>query len=346
MRVVFRVFVYLVICVVFCCFAEKQCLAKSGRIITDMAGRQVVLPKRVKRIVTTFKPATLCVFCLGLTKYLVGVDTDSTRDPFDVALYPQITKVTRVGSKSQGLNFETIVSLKPDVVIIYAQKDGLQIADRLSELNIAVIVILPETINTLKQCLRLVAQLVDEPERAEKVIQAMDDVLKLVRDKVNHIPAGKRKTVYYASPRGFFSTASGELLQDKMISMAGGINVGHGLKGYFQDISPEQLIFWNPDIIVVSRNILASTRKILSRPEFYGIKAVSNKETYCFPSNIAPWDFPSPLSCLGVLWLGTRLYPDLFSDMDLNQKVDEFHKLLFKKTLSDLKGQIADNVFP
>ena len=52
----------------------------EGRTFEDMAGRTVTLTGQVNRIVTTFKPTTLCLFSLGLQDKLVGIDTSSKRD--------------------------------------------------------------------------------------------------------------------------------------------------------------------------------------------------------------------------------------------------------------------------
>jgi len=90
----------------------------NGRRVTDQAGRQVMIPDKVHKIVTTFKPATLCVLSLGLAPRLVGVDTSSKRDRLSQAVFPGITQVAGVGNKSMGINFETLVSLEPDLVIL------------------------------------------------------------------------------------------------------------------------------------------------------------------------------------------------------------------------------------
>ena len=94
----------------------------GSRVVTDMAGRTLTLTRPVSRMVTTFKPATLCVFCLGLQHKLVGIDTDSRRDPLHRAVFPAVEQITAVGKKSSGLNLETIISVAPDLVVLYARK--------------------------------------------------------------------------------------------------------------------------------------------------------------------------------------------------------------------------------
>lgn len=320
--------------------------AGPPRRVVDMAGRKVDLPAGVNRIVTTFKPATLCVLALGLGDRLVGVDPGSTRERLQISVIPALAKAVPVGDKSKGVNFETVVSLKPDLVVLYAQSGGPELAGRLASLGIAAVVILPEDFAGLERALSILASAVGEPQRAARVAAAMRRVLALAREKTKALPQSRRKVVYYASPQSFFSTASGSMLQDEMIRRAGGINAGRKLTGYFQPVSPEQLLVWNPGLIAASSRLAASLGKDLARPEVKALKAAAEGKIYIFPSNITPWDFPSPLCALGVLWLGTRLYPDLFCEVDLLEEVNEFHRALFAKSFFGMGGELADQVRP
>jgi len=323
-----------------------ETLAQSERKIMDLAGREVTLPSQVKKIVTTFKPATLCALSLGLADRLVGVEESSKKEPLQLEVYPRLFQAAGVGDKSRGVNLEAVVALKPDLAVLYAQKDGLETADRLAALGIAAVIIYPEDFPGLVQSLQVLAEAVGEPWRAAKVQVAMDRILNLVHNRVGALPAASRPVVYYASPQDFFSTASGQMLQDDMITRAGGLNAGHGLNGYFQPVSPEQVLAWNPDLIAVSRRIAGSLKENLNRSEIRMVKAMTAGRVYVFPSELAPWDFPSPLTTLGVLWLGVRLHPDLFRDLDLLKEVNEFHAILFNRTFAEMGGRLADQVAP
>ena len=313
--------------------------------ITDMVGRKVIIKKNVNKIITTFKPATLCVLSLGLGEKIIGIDSSFKRGKFTNAIFPNALNIKSVGSKSVGVNFETIVSLKPDIVILYAQKDGVFIADRLEKIGISSIIILPESFISIKESLQIIARVTGQPQRAYKVQAAMDKILYIVKDKIKNIPKEKRKTGYFASPRGLFSTASGNMLQDDIFAKAGVINVSHKLKGYFQNISPEQFINWNPEIVILSQNLNKRILKRLDNPALKEVKAINQKAVYRFPSNIAPWDFPSPLSVLGTLWVAQKTYPELFTDIDMEKQINEFHKQLFGKTLNQMNGVLNDIVY-
>ena len=312
----------------------------GGRKITDMVGRSVTVPDQARRLVTTFKPASLCVTALGLQGRLAGIDTDSKRDPLQLSVDPSIADLPAVGRKSIGLNFEAILSVKPDLVILFAQKDGIAIADRLGEHGVAAIVILPEKMEALYETLRLIAGAAGAPQQAQRAIAECRRVVDLVAQRVADIRDEHRQRAYFSSPRGIFSTATGDLLQDEMITMAGAVNVGHHLSGYFREISPEQFIAWNPDIVLQSGHRHHSSHGILKQPQFAAVPAVANGRIYRFPSNIAHWDFPSPMSALGILWLAEICYPDRFRDLDMAAEIDRFHMALFGKSFAELGGKM------
>ncbi|MDA3898101.1 MAG: ABC transporter substrate-binding protein [Desulfobacteraceae bacterium] len=320
-------------------------MAENRRTITDMTGRQVTISGEVNRIIPTFKPVTLCILSLGLQNKIVGIDSHSKRDQLTRAVFPEVEKLKGVGSKSTGLNFETIVSLKPDLVVLYAQKDGRVLADRLAVMGIPAVIILPESFDSVKKSLEIIARAAGNLEKAKQIEAVMDTMLDQVAARIKTIPMAERKTGYFASPRGLFSTATGNMLQDEIMGRAGIINVAHDLNGYFQDISPEQFIAWNPDIVILSRNLGRQTLKRLNNPALSQVRAIRTKAIYRFPCNLAPWDFPSPLSVLGTLWVAKTIYPGLFADTDMNEQSNRFHQALFGKSFQEMGGTFNDIVY-
>lgn len=310
--------------------------------VVDAAGRQVELPEQARRVVTTFKPATLFVLSLRQPQSLVGIDTPSRHDPLVRCAAPELTKLPGVGSKSQGINLETVLGLQPDLVILYAHKEGVKLADRLQRSGIPAVVIKPERFDSINDTLKILGKALGQTRQAKQAIQAIQNVQGMMQDRLRDLEQQKRKRVYYAAPHGVLTTAPADLLQDELIQMAGGINVSGHLRGYFKQISAEQLIQWSPEAIAVCRMIRPQARSIFSRKQFALLPAVQEDNLHVFPSSLTPWDFPSPLSVLGALWLGNRLYPELFADFSLIQEVDAFHQILFGKSLTEMSGELDD----
>jgi len=329
----------------FLLMTQSTALSREDRTITDMAGRRVVIHGDVHKIIPTFKPVTLCILSLGLQSRLVGIDTHSKKDKLTRTVFPGVTKLTSVGTKSTGINLETILSLSPDLVILYAQKDGLYLAERLESMGIAAIIIMPESMDNIRRSLEMISRAVGLPQQYSSAINAMDNVLALVDSRIETIPLQDRKKAYFASSRNFFNTAAGNMLQDNILIRAGMVNVSHDLTGYFQDISPEQLLNWNPDIVFLSRNLHGEGLALLHNPAIQRVSAICNKQIYRFPGSLAPWDFPSPLSALATLWAACQAYPERFKDIDITAYSNAFHQQLFNKTMVDMGGTL-DNSLP
>ncbi len=327
------------VCILFC---GSQ--LKAGTVVKDAANRQVEIPERVDRLVTTFKPATLLVLSLNAADALVGVDSSSRYDPLSLAVAPEMAELTAVGSKAEDLSIETIISLDPDLVILYSQKTGVQLADRLQESGFPAVVIAPETFDSIQKTLAMLGQALGRSPQAEQVQQAMHRMQQQVQSRIQDLEPEERKTVYYAGPSGFLTTSPSGMLQDMIIQRAGGINAASELHGYFKQVSMEQLISWAPNSIIISRMIRPQAKKILKQGQFCLLPAVQDDEVHVFPSTLAPWDFPSPLSSLGVLWLAARLYPERFADISLMQQINDFHRVLFGQSFEAMGGHLDDSL--
>ena len=79
---------------------------------------------------------------------------------------------------------------------------------------------------------------------------------------------------------------------------------------------------------------------VLGQPPYANVAAVARHRVHPFPSNIAPWDFPSPLSAAGVLWLAARCYPERFTDVNLIDEVERLHLAFFGKGFGALGGKL------
>ncbi len=265
------------------------------RFITDMTGRRVVITGPVKRVVSTFKPASLCVLSLGFAHTLVGVDNSSRKDPLQQAVWPDIQHLAGVGTKSMGINLETLVSLEPDLVIFYSQNDGLSATEKLTAMGIPCIVILPESFDSILEAMALIAHAMGGSQRISFVRDQMEAVLSLVDNRLADLPVSREKTGYFASTLGLLRTATGNMLQDEIFSRARIRNVSSHLTGYFQDISPEQLVEWNPDIMVLSQHMKKNQVRLLDLAPLQGITAISQTGSFAalpaWPHGISlpPW---------------------------------------------------------
>ncbi len=339
----------LLLCVlfIFCLFtgcAQTQTGETSAdtRTVTDQAGRKVEIPAEVNRIVTTWRPCTYLVFAVGGQEKLVGVDNGSTATPFTVGVYPEIENVAKVGDKKSGINVEEVVAAKPDVVCVWAEASNDGIIEQLETQGIPTLVIIPESAEEMKEAAALLGEVLGLTEQADKVIGYYDDTIAMIKDRLKDVPESERKRVYLAGAHGILSSCGSDFYQHYLIEQAGGVNVAAELKGGWQNVSPEQLVAWDPDVIIADPYCKESMDDALKMdPGLKALKAVKNDQLYSFPK-IGQWSFPIPQSAMGILWLSKTLYPEQFEDIDLEKEVNSYYEEFFGVTYTELGGSDLD----
>src|SRR5690606_14250009 len=135
---------------------------------------------------------------------------------------------------------------------------------------------------------------------------------------------------------GILSSCGSDFYQHYLIEQAGGVNVAAELKCGWQNVSPEQLVAWGPDVIIADPYCKESMDDALKMdPGLNALKAVKNNQLYSFPK-IGQWSFPIPQSAMGILWLSKTLYPEQFEDIDLEKEVNSYYEEFFGVTYTEL----------
>jgi len=305
----------------------------STKNIVDMGGKTVAVPSDVQRlIITCYGGATQEVAVMGGKDKIIAQPPQ--KFPVFIKMYPDLAKVPNVGS-FDDLNLESIMKMNPDVVInsVTASKGNAKVEEN----SIPVIQVYTgkATLDNIYNEFRMVGDLVNAPDRAEKLISYWDKKKALLNERISTIPENERKHVYYMLG-GPLHTNGEKWWGQSFVTIAGGINVADGI-GDVRDINAEQLAQWDPDVIVVSANegSYVTDEAIAANPQLAGLKAVKNGSVYHIPIGGFWWDRPSPESPLGFLWLAKTLYPDKFSDIDMTSETKEFFKEFYGYDLSD-----------
>ena len=306
--------------------------AFAEKIVTDMAGRKVEVPDEVNKIVTTYRSATQFVFCLGVQDRLAASDLSFEKVSLFRKLYDG-EDLPNVGSKNRGINIEQILEVDPDLVILFPHNIGPEVAKRLKDYDIASVIIKPESYEQIKETTQILGKAIGVEERAKNVINQYDKIINIVDSR----DIEDKKKVYFANSE-LLDTVGEGMLQTSMIELAGGINPAKDVKSGFIKTSLEELLKWNPDYIVVSQYYSGSVEELLNRPELQQLKAIKNENVYRFPSKVEPWDFPSPSSYLGIVWLAEKLYPEKYEDINVEQVVEEYYNTLYDKSYKELGG--------
>lgn len=314
--------------------------------ITDQTGRTVELPEKVKRVDTSYRIATEIIMGLGAGDRLVGVDSaSSSRSAFYSKFLPSFKDKPTTGSAGGG-NAESIAALKPDIVIVSLVKGpGVAKIKQLESAGLKAIGIRCETPNELILGVRTIGTIVGEEEKAEEYVSYYEGVRDLIRRRLADLENSERVPVFISGSGGILTSCGKKMYQSAVIDIAGGRNVAASISaGGWANISPEQLIRWDPSVILTVQYghsmgpCPATPEDIIEDSRFSTLTAVKNEKVYMFPSNISPWDYPSMQSVLGLLWVAKTLHPDRFADIDMTAYADDFYSRFFGKSFRDAGG--------
>lgn len=315
------------------CSPKSTPTLNSHKTITDQAGREVEIPSKIEKIYCTSPLGSVFIYSLCPEK-LAAWNNKLSEKSLEY-LMPETGKLPIAGSlqgKKSG-NIEEIANLKPDIVISMGDINDLTISgvEKFQKQSNIPFILVDGKMDELPEAYRFVGNLLDKKDEAEKLALYCEKVLKESEEIVKNIKDDEKVKVYYAEgPKGLETDPEGSL-HSEVIKYAGGKNVAdfpvkHGARN---TVSMEQIITWEPDVIVADSNVF-------NDGSWEQLSAVKENKIYIIPSLPFSW-FDKPPSInrlLGIKWFQSCLYPDLYKG-NITEDTKEFFKLFYHKNLSD-----------
>lgn len=275
-------------------------------VLTDELGRRVSLPAPAQRIVSLSPGNTEILFAIGAGPQVVGRDAYSD--------YPEAAKqVTDIGGGFGELNTEVILAQKPDLVLAGALTPPEQLK-ALEGLGLTVFSVAnPKDFPGLFDNIRLVAQLAGRASQAEELITGLQQRVAAVQQKLG-TPAS-RLLVFYeldgTDPNAPWTPGPGSFV-DRLITLAGGENLGSQLKSEWVQVSIEELIARNPQIILIGDATWGGVTlgAVKARPGWDALQAIKNNQLFIFDDNLV--SRPGPRLVDGLEAMAKLLHPELF----------------------------------
>lgn len=320
-------------------FALTSCINpsfnnKDGFMVKDMLGREVKVPKEVKKIVGIRAGALRLLLYCGANDMIAGIEeTERRPGKLYIDAYPELKNLPVIGP-AMGGDAELILKSGPDVIFIsyttIADADALQ-----EKTRIPVVAIECPEFATEKEKLfdsfRLIGKIINRTERVDSLIGFVNNSLyELDKRTKNNNPDFKPKVyiggVPYSGSHGINSTQPfyPPFIFTNSRNVASSIDnslVSH-VKGTF--IDKEQLLIWNPDILFIDKSGLNIVKKDLSQGNalFENLKAVQNDNIYTlYPYNNYAINYEMVL--VNSWYVASILYPEQFSDIDFSFKANE-----------------------
>ena len=309
-------------------------LPKQMEQVTDMMGHTVTVPRRVVRIATLSATATQLVFAVGAQDQLVVASFGSAvKGKAMGAIYPRLTQVPEAGNQNAA-NIETLLAARPDIVLT---EEGPAL-DQMKAVGLPAYAFSAEQPGQLTDAIRKMGVLTGYTAEAAASLDLLATKMKVVADAVGAVEMARRLRVYVAGT-GIFKTFAGDFFQTFMVRNAGGVSVSEQLTGGKVDVSPEQVLVWNPDVIILTSYTRDTVSDVLANPKLQNVVAVRDHRVYVMPRYVVSWDMPVPESFLGTMWLAHKLYPDQVR-FDMSAEIAEFYRQFYGFTVpaADLAG--------
>lgn len=215
--------------------ANKQ----SAIVMVDDAGDTVRLAGPAKRIISLIPSATETLIAIHATRQIVG----KTR--YDVA--KEVDSLPSVGGGIDP-SIETVVSLKPDLVLAWDNDKRRDVRNKLVAAGIQVFSLRTEDTADVYRGIGNLGRLTAHDSEAKAITTGLRATIDSVRSAVAGHPIKRVMFVVYPDPP---LTAGPHTFVDELIGVAGGASVFHDADKLWPNVSMEEIVKRAPELLIV-----------------------------------------------------------------------------------------------
>lgn len=314
------------------------------REITDMAGRKVTVPaaENIESVFSAGPVAAIFLYMVAPDK-LLGWNYELN----DVEKSIILDKYQDLPNFGMGdaVNYEAVIAANPTIAINSGKINDTMVSDcdALSESLGIPVVAVDNELNNSAEAFRFMGELLGVEDHAEELAQYAEQVFTDI-NALSDIPEEKKVSVYFGNGEDSLETAPRGSQHAQILDAINAVNVAD-LElgdGFRVQISAEQLLAWDPDVIVVNGEPKAdksgnsAAEDILSNPDYASLKAVQDQKVYGTPNAPFSWvDRPAgPNRLIGMRWFSALIYPE-YIKCDINEEIHKFFDLFYHVDLSD-----------
>jgi iron complex transport system substrate-binding protein len=272
----------------------------TARVVTDEVGHQVSLPAQVHRIVSIAPNLTETLYALGAESLLVA-DTVYCDFPPEAKLKPHV-------GVPLNPSLESIVALKPDLILATTAINRLSTVDSLQRLGLPVYSTDPRTVDGMLTGVERLAEAIGIGQPGEELMSALRARLQAVDAAVQHEPASRVLFVVWESP--LISIGPKTFIADAL-RHAGAESVIKS-KEDWPNVTPEEVVRLRPDYLVYAASHgdqTPSLELLRQRPGWKNLPAVKEGHLLVISDEI---DRPAPDLVGAIEELAKKLHPAAF----------------------------------
>ncbi len=277
-------------------------------LVIDDFGRNVTIPKFPERIVSLAPSATEILFAIGAGDRVVGV-TEYCDHPSEVLELVDMGMINIVGGY-QNPNIEMIISLQPDLVVSATMLQSGVILN-LEKKGLVVIGLNPRNIDQILSNIELIGLASGQVEIAERLVYSLGKRTEYINSRVGE--ASHEARVYYELWFDPLMTSGHGTWIDEIIRLGGGVNIFHDTQNPYPTINPEEVIYRNPELIIVPLQYMGTTsiEAFRDRPGWSSIDAIKKERIFEVDEDLVLR--PGPRIIDGLEQVASLIHPELYT---------------------------------
>lgn len=253
---------------IFAVIAANPASADEIRVV-DADGQALVLDGPAQRIVSLSPHITEQLFAIGAGERIVAT--------VDWSDFPAAAKNIPLLGSSSAINYEVLLRLKPDLVIVWRSGNGEEVVARLKSLGLKVYVQEPRSIEDIPAELARLGVLTGHEADAETVINNFNGKIASLRKTYSQRQKIRVFQQIWNQP---MITLNGEHLVSDIIRLCGGENIFADAPALVVNTSLEMVVLKDPQVIVISESDGNPPDWTGDWQRWPGISAVSNQQIY------------------------------------------------------------------
>ena len=298
--------------------------------VVDGAGRILDIPAEPENatIASVYAVSVPFIEALGLGDRVLAINVKSN---FWKEADPALAEAGSVGRGTVDL--EALASFSPSVLI--HRSNDMETIEAVQRINIPVLCITVESMEDITETLTMMGRYFGAEERAAQVISWMDGKFQMIDEIVAKIPEADRKTVLVLGGESG-RIAADDMLQAWMAEKAGGKYVAENTANNrnWVNVGVEQIFTWNPQFLFATSStpLDYSIEELMADDAWSAVAAVKENHFHQIPAKLDSWDIPGVSCVIGTMYMLHKMYPEHFSQEQLEQEVTEYYEFMFSKT--------------
>ena len=294
-----------------------------GEVFKDGYGRTILvipegievpdLPATIVRVpaqrIASFTPSvTETLFAIGKGNQVVAV-TKYCDWPQEVVDRKQTGNLT-VFENTVDPEVEKVITANPDLIFVatWMRPEGVEM---LEELGFPVVVVdYGKSLDDIYNAITMIGKLTGAKDNAENLVSELEQNITRVTNAVANLPKPK---VFWMTWHAPLMSAGGPSLLNTLIQAAGGVNIFESVNIAWPEVSSEEVLAQNPDVIFISdpdlKVMISDIDDLLNLfPAWSGINAVKEGKLFALPNFVVQ---PGPRTAEAIEIIAKLLYPEI-----------------------------------